>query len=287
MTVSQRKVNSKYQMRPCSTKRVDPRLFSENDHHSHLRRSVRSRELLTLPQNSIGRHRGDVQPDWCQMGPKFQTCSVFRDLCKAVRVDPITLGPNDHHSHLRGSVRSQEPPTLPQNSIGSLRGNVRPDLCQSVTTPSHASPREGGHSQVARSKSARCGPRRESTFGSVHLAGFRYVRNRPKHYNSSLGCQGWSIVHAYPPFVKKSNDKWRICVDYSDLNKFYPKDTYSLPRINQLVDFTTSNELLMFVNAYSGYNQIIMHPLDEEHTTFYTDNGVCCYKVNAFRTEEC
>ncbi|OWM64323.1 hypothetical protein CDL15_Pgr014113 [Punica granatum] len=65
------------------------------------------------------------------MGPKFQTCSVFRDLCKAVRVDPITLGPNDHHSHLRGSVRSQEPPTLPQNSIGSLRGDVRPDLCQS------------------------------------------------------------------------------------------------------------------------------------------------------------
>ncbi|OWM77860.1 hypothetical protein CDL15_Pgr018429 [Punica granatum] len=61
----------------------------------------------------------------------FQTCFVFRDLCKVVRVDPITLGPNDHHSHLQGSVRSQEPLTLPQNSIGSLRDNVRPDLCQS------------------------------------------------------------------------------------------------------------------------------------------------------------
>ncbi|PKI52410.1 hypothetical protein CRG98_027191 [Punica granatum] len=65
------------------------------------------------------------------MGPKFHTCSVFHDLCRAVRVDPITLGANDHYSHLRGSVRSQEPLTLPQNSIGSLHGDVRPDLSQS------------------------------------------------------------------------------------------------------------------------------------------------------------
>ncbi|PKI48595.1 hypothetical protein CRG98_031014 [Punica granatum] len=93
--------------------RVYLRLFSENDHHSHLRGSVRSQEPLTLPQNSIGRHCGDVRPDW------------------AVRVDSIILEPNDHHSHLRGSVRSQEPLTLPQNSIGSLCGDVRPDLCQS------------------------------------------------------------------------------------------------------------------------------------------------------------
>ncbi|OWM89149.1 hypothetical protein CDL15_Pgr026312 [Punica granatum] len=49
----------------------------------------------------------------------------------AVRIDPITLGPKDHHSHLRGSVRSQEPLTLSQNSIGSLRSDVRPNLCQS------------------------------------------------------------------------------------------------------------------------------------------------------------
>ncbi|PKI58496.1 hypothetical protein CRG98_021119 [Punica granatum] len=105
--------------------------FRKNDHHSHLRGSVRSREPLTLPQNSIGRLRGDVRPDLCQTGLKFQTCFVFSDLCRDVRVDPITLGPNDHHSHLWGSVRSQEPLTLPQNSIGSFCGDVRPDLCQS------------------------------------------------------------------------------------------------------------------------------------------------------------
>ncbi|PKI45183.1 hypothetical protein CRG98_034434 [Punica granatum] len=111
--------------------RVDPRLLSQNDHCSHLRGSVGSRESLTLPRNSIGRHCGDVRPDRCQTGPKFYMCSVFHDLCRAIRVDPITLGPNDHHSHLRGSVRSQEQLTLPQNSIGNFRGDVRPDLCQS------------------------------------------------------------------------------------------------------------------------------------------------------------
>ncbi|PKI60427.1 hypothetical protein CRG98_019168 [Punica granatum] len=111
--------------------RVDPRLFSENDYHSHLRGSIRSREPLTLPQNAIGRHRGDVRPDWWQTGPKFHTCSVFRDLCRSIRVDSITLGENDHHSHLEGSLGYPYPLTLPQNSIRSFRGDVRPDLYQS------------------------------------------------------------------------------------------------------------------------------------------------------------
>ncbi|PKI71592.1 hypothetical protein CRG98_008000 [Punica granatum] len=111
--------------------RVDSITLGPNDHHSHLRGSVRIREPLTLPQNSIWRHRGHIRPDRCQMGPKFQTCSVFRDLYRAVRVDSITLGPNDHHSHLRGSIRSQELLTLPQNSIGSLHGDIQLDLCQS------------------------------------------------------------------------------------------------------------------------------------------------------------
>ncbi|PKI74513.1 hypothetical protein CRG98_005090 [Punica granatum] len=48
-----------------------------------------------------------------------------------VRVDPATLGTNDHHDHLEGSLGYPRPPTLPQNSIGSLHGDVRPDLCQS------------------------------------------------------------------------------------------------------------------------------------------------------------
>ena len=61
--------------------------------------------------------------------------------------------------------------------------------------------------------------------------------------------------------VKKANGKWRMCVDFMDLNKACPKDSFPLPRINQLVDSTTEHKLLTFMDAFSGYNQIKM---DEE-----------------------
>ena len=54
--------------------------------------------------------------------------------------------------------------------------------------------------------------------------------------------------------VKKANDKWRICVDFTNLNKTYPKDICSLPRINQLVDSIARHQLLSFIDAFSGYN---------------------------------
>ena len=56
--------------------------------------------------------------------------------------------------------------------------------------------------------------------------------------------------------VKKANGKWRMCVDFTDLNKAYPKDSYPLPRIDQLVDSTARNRLLNFMDAFSGFNQI-------------------------------
>ena len=61
--------------------------------------------------------------------------------------------------------------------------------------------------------------------------------------------------------VKKNNDKWRMCVDFIDLNKACPKDSFPLPRIDQLVDSTVGHKLLNFMDALSGYNQILM---DEE-----------------------
>ncbi|CAL2255762.1 unnamed protein product [Prunus armeniaca] len=62
-----------------------------------------------------------------------------------------------------------------------------------------------------------------------------------------------------------------MCVDFTNLNKACPKDNFPLPRINQLVDATTKHELLSFMDAYSGYNQIQMHPADQESTSFITD----------------
>ncbi|CAA7056116.1 unnamed protein product [Microthlaspi erraticum] len=65
---------------------------------------------------------------------------------------------------------------------------------------------------------------------------------------------------ANPVVVKKKNGKWRVCVDFTDLNKACPKDSYPLPHIDRLVEATAGNELLSFMDAFSGYNQIQMHP---------------------------
>ena len=62
--------------------------------------------------------------------------------------------------------------------------------------------------------------------------------------------------------VKKAIGKWRMCVDFTDLNKACPKDSYPLPRIDQLVDSTAGHKLLSFMDAFSRYNQIRMDEVD-------------------------
>ena len=56
--------------------------------------------------------------------------------------------------------------------------------------------------------------------------------------------------------VKKANGKWRICIDYTDLNRACPKDSFPLLKIDQLVDATFGFRLLSFMDAFVGYNQI-------------------------------
>jgi hypothetical protein len=82
--------------------------------------------------------------------------------------------------------------------------------------------------------------------------------------------------------VEKSDGSWRMCIDYTSLNKACPKDEYPLPRICQIVDSTTSCELLSFLDAYSGYHQIILTIDDEEKTTFITQFRIFCYTKMAF-----
>ena len=82
--------------------------------------------------------------------------------------------------------------------------------------------------------------------------------------------------------VKKANGKWRMCVDFTDLNKVCPKDSFPLPRINQLVDSIAGHKLLMFMDAFSGYNQIRMAEEDQEKTFFIMSQGLYCYKVMPF-----
>ena len=54
--------------------------------------------------------------------------------------------------------------------------------------------------------------------------------------------------------VKKVNGKWRMCVDFTDLNKACPKDSFPLPKREQLVDSTAGDKLLTFMDVFAGYN---------------------------------
>ena len=82
--------------------------------------------------------------------------------------------------------------------------------------------------------------------------------------------------------VKKANGKWRICVNFTDLNNACSKDNFPLPRIDQLVDSTAGHKLLTFMDAFSGYNQIQMAEEDQEKTAFITSQGLYCYRVIPF-----
>lgn len=92
-----------------------------------------------------------------------------------------------------------------------------------------------------------------------------------------------STCLANPVLVpKKDTLVLRMCIDFSTINKYCPKDHFPLPRIDQIIDSTTGCERLSFLDAYSGYNQIRMKVEDEEKTAFITPYGVFCYNTMPF-----
>jgi hypothetical protein len=82
---------------------------------------------------------------------------------------------------------------------------------------------------------------------------------------------------ANPVVIPKANWKLRMCLDYISLNKACPKDSFPLPRIDQIVDSTSVCDLLCFLNAYSGLHQIPMYREDEDNTAFIRVDDLFCY----------
>jgi hypothetical protein len=94
------------------------------------------------------------------------------------------------------------------------------------------------------------------------------------------------VIHpkwvANPVLVRKKNNEWRMCVDYTDLNKHCPKDHFGLPRIDQVVDSTAGCVLLYFLDCYSGYHRIALKEEDQIKTAFITPFGTYAYKTMSF-----
>ena len=82
--------------------------------------------------------------------------------------------------------------------------------------------------------------------------------------------------------VKKKSGKWRVCVDFTDLNKACPKDLFPMPKIDQLVDATVSHPRMSFLNAFQGYHQIPLALDDQEKKAFVTLIRNYHYKVMPF-----
>ena len=82
--------------------------------------------------------------------------------------------------------------------------------------------------------------------------------------------------------VPKKGGKRRVRVDYTDFKEACPKDSFSLPRIDKIVDASAGHGMLPFLDAFSGYHQIPMHLPDAEKTTFITPHDLFCYNVMSF-----
>ena len=73
-----------------------------------------------------------------------------------------------------------------------------------------------------------------------------------------------------------------MCVDYTDINKHYPKDPFVLSRIDEVVDSMAGYELLCFLDCYSSYHQIALKEEDQIKTSFITPFGAYCYTTMSF-----
>jgi len=82
--------------------------------------------------------------------------------------------------------------------------------------------------------------------------------------------------------VRKKNRDIRICIDFRNLNKACQKDNFPLPPMEQILQAVAGLELMSFLDGFSGYNQVLVHPDDQLKTTFQTKWGTYAYRKIPF-----
>jgi hypothetical protein len=82
--------------------------------------------------------------------------------------------------------------------------------------------------------------------------------------------------------VPKKTGQWRMFIDYTDLNKHYPKDPFPFLRIDQIVNSTAGSVLVCFLDCYSGYHQISLKVSNQDKTSFITPHDIYCYTTMTF-----
>ncbi|GKV32747.1 hypothetical protein SLEP1_g41332 [Rubroshorea leprosula] len=85
-----------------------------------------------------------------------------------------------------------------------------------------------------------------------------------------------------PVLVKKPNGKWRMCIDFTNLNDACPKDPHPLPNVEKLVERAAGHERMSFLDASSGYHQVQLLLDDQEKTAFYAGDTIYCYVMMPF-----
>ena len=105
---------------------------------------------------------------------------------------------------------------------------------------------------------------------------------KTSQYKFHLSYLRYEWVSPIVVFLKKFIGKWRICVDFRELNKATLKDYSPFPFIDQVLDIMVGKQYFSFIDGYSGYNQILIVPEDQDKTTFTCPWGTYSYRVFPF-----
>lgn len=77
--------------------------------------------------------------------------------------------------------------------------------------------------------------------------------------------------------VKKKNNKWRMCIEFTSLNKACPKDEFPLPRIDKIIDYASGCEVMSLLDCFFGYHKIYLSEQDKANANFITPFSTYCF----------